>query len=283
MKKILIIGSNSYIGTSFKEYMAMLDCYRIDAVSASDGSWREFDFSGYNVVLHLAGLVHRKEKNDEALYNEINCDLAIEIAQKARENLIEQFIFMSTASVYGKSKYIDALTVPSPQTYYGKSKYRAEKLIENLETKKFKVAIIRPPMVYGKNCPGNFLKLVQLVQLTPFFPNVQNKRSMIYIENLCEFIKQIIDKEGKGCFHPQNNQYVETLRLSKCIAHGLGKKLIALPGLSFLRNKKINNIKYINQLFGDFCYDMELSNWDDIEYNIVNFEDSIKKCIIKRE
>ena len=109
MKKVLITGADSYIGVSFDNYAREHygDELSVETVDMIDGSWREKDFSGYDVVYHVAGIAHADVGNvsDEvkAKYYAVNTDLAIETAKKARAEGVKQFVFMSSAIVYGDS------------------------------------------------------------------------------------------------------------------------------------------------------------------------------------
>lgn len=161
-------------------------------------------FKGYDVVFHVAGIVHRKETQQNAHeYYEINRDLAVETAKKAMQDGVSQFIFMSTMGVYGMlTGVITKDTVPIPKTHYGKSKLQAEEQIQKLSNDGFKVAILRPPMVYGKIA----LEIMQsflYLQKTPIFPNFENQRSAIYIDNLSEFVRRLIDMASSGVYKPQ--------------------------------------------------------------------------------
>ena len=134
MKKVLITGANSYIGVSFENYVHehYSSELSIDTVDMIDGSWREKNFSSYDVVYHVAGIAHADVGNvsDEvkAKYYVINTDLAIETAKKAKADGVKQFVFMSSAIVYGdsapygKRKRITADTEPQPANFYGDSK-----------------------------------------------------------------------------------------------------------------------------------------------------------------
>ena len=112
MKRILITGANSYIGTSFEKYLAdnYPDKYVVYTIDMVDGSWREKSFAGYDSVFHVAGIAHsdtgKISKEKEKLYYEINTDLTFETAKKAKADGAGQFIFMSSAIVYGESAHI---------------------------------------------------------------------------------------------------------------------------------------------------------------------------------
>ena len=229
MKRILVTGAGSYIGQSLIKYLNQWPKqYKVNGVTTHDGEWKETDFSQYDVVCHTAGIAHRKETKENAhLYYEINRDLAVEIAKKAKEQGVKQFIFLSSISVYGlDTGVINEETPLNPCTHYGKSKLEAEQKLQQLANETFNITILRPPMVYGKNCKGNFQKLVRLVEILPIFPRCNNRRSMIYIDNLSEFVRVCIDKELSGVFFPQNKEYVCTDELVLMIARQKNKPMI---------------------------------------------------------
>lgn len=159
MKRILITGANSYIGTSFEKWLSQWpDKYTVDTIDMIDGKWRKESFAGYDVVFHVAGIAHiRETKKNRDLYYKVNRDLAYETAKKAKAEGVNQFIFISSMSVYGVDNGVINKNTPlNPKSNYGKSKLQAEKLIKPLCDDNFKVAILRPPMVYGKGCKGNY-------------------------------------------------------------------------------------------------------------------------------
>lgn len=284
MKKILITGANSYIGTSLERWLSKEpEKYTVDTVDMIGDSWKQKDFSGYDVVFHVAGIAHVKEtKKNKELYYKVNRDLSYETARKAKKEGIKQFIFLSSMSVYGLEKgIIDENTPLNPKTNYGKSKLQAERLIVPLSDENFKVAVLRPPMVYGKGCKGNYRRLAKLALKTPIFPNIHNKRSMIYIDNLCEFIRLLIDDCSSGIFFPQNEEYVCTSEMVKLIAETHGKKVL----MTKLFNPLIRllSISTVNKVFGDLVYKKEMSrsfseknNSMKKNYETVEFSDSIK-------
>lgn len=155
MKKILITGAGSYIGTSFNNYMGQFkDKYKVDIIDLKNKSWCKKSFSGYDVVFHVAGIAHIKETNENKdLYYKVNRDLTIEVARKAKKDKVKQFIFLSSMSVYGlEIGIINKDTIPNPNTNYGKSKLEAEEGLNKLAASDFNVVILRPPMVYGACC-----------------------------------------------------------------------------------------------------------------------------------
>jgi len=284
MKKILITGVNSYIGRNLKAWLEKEpNKYCVDLVSVKDDAWKRKAFKEFDVLFHVAGIVHIKEtKKNRDLFYKVNRDLTYEIAKKAKVEGVKQFIFMSSMSVYGiENGVINEKTALNPKSNYGKSKLEAEMLIRSLEDEAFKIAILRPPMIYGKGCRGNYSRLAKLAVKVPIFPDVDNKRSMIYIENFCEFVRFLIDNCSSGVFFPQNTEYVKTSELVAMIAEAHGKR-IKLTKLfdPFLR---LFNVSIISKMFGDLVYDKQMSfKFIELDinrngYRVVSFKESIKR------
>lgn len=277
MKKILITGSNSYVGINLNQWLLNegKNEFIVDTISLRTDNWKKINFSNYDVIINVAGIAHvTSDPSAEELYKKINCDLAIEVAKKAKSEGVAQYIFISSIMVYGNQKNIDKNTVPKPTNIYGKMKLLAENGLNELETDDFKIVILRPPMIYGKNCKGNYPKLVRIAISSPIFPNIRNYRSMIFIDNLCEFIRLMIINNERGTFCPQNSEYTNTSDLVRLIAevHGKNLKLISIcnPIIYYL----INRIDLISKVFGNLVYDKNLSNYK-YSYQVKNLIDSI--------
>lgn len=287
MKKILITGANSYIGTSFEKYMSKWpEKYRIDTIDMKDENWEEKSFSDYDVVFHVAGIAHsdyvKISAEKEKLYYSVNTDLTAKTAKKARNDGIKQFIFMSSCIVYGESapigenKIITKETAVSLANCYGDSKVQAENKIRELDNKDFKVCIIRPPMIYGKNSKGNYPKLAKLARKTCIFPDIENQRSMLYIENLCEFIRLMIDDKESSLYFPQNKEYVCTSDMIKLIAKTYGRGIYLTKTFNIFIKILSKKINLVNKVFGNFVYDKSLSKYKQ-DYWVVDFEESIRR------
>lgn len=292
MKKVLITGANSYIGVSFENYVKehYSSELSIDTVDMIDGSWRNKDFSSYDIVYHVAGLAHADvgKVSDEvkAKYYAINTDLAIETANKAKLDGVRQFVFMSSAIVYGDSapygqvKRITADTEPHPANFYGDSKWQADKGVRELADDSFIVTVLRPPMIYGKNSKGNYPSLAKMARKLPVFPNVQNERSMLYIENLCEFLCQVMIRGEGGIFWPQNAEYTNTSEMVKMIAEAGNHKIHVskgwnwVVGLARIIPGKPRGLA--NKAFGNLSYDQSMSKYE-FNYQTVNLKDSIAR------
>lgn len=283
MKRVLITGKNSYIGNSFKKWVSQWpEDYETKSISLRDDKWRNYDFSKFDVILHCAGIAHvSTNPKMEKEYYRINRDLAIEVAKKAKSEEVKQFIFMSSIIVYGESgkinemKVIDTDTLPNPSNFYGDSKLQAEQGIQSLESNDFKVVILRPPMIYGKGSKGNYRKLSKLARISPVFPDIENQRSMLHIDNLCEFLRLLIDNEDKGVFFPQNSEYVKTSNLVQTIARVNGKKIILVRHTDFLFKLLGKKLHIINKVFGNLVYEKSMSYYVE-NYIVNNFEESIK-------
>lgn len=230
----MVTGKGSYIGANLIKWLDQWpEIFEVEEISLREDSWKLIDFSKYNVILHLAAIVHQKEKSQmEQLYFTVNTDLPLAVATKAKNEGVRQFIFMSSMSVYGvegsigKVVNIDKDFPCNPKSFYGKSKLAAEQELLKMESNDFKIAVIRAPMIYGPNCPGNFKKLRKISLMIPVFPKLINKRSMIFIDNLSEFMKFLIVDEKSGVFFPQNIDFISTYELVSSIASYHKKKFI---------------------------------------------------------
>lgn len=287
MKKILITGANSYIGTSFEKYMEQFgENYKIDTIDMIGDDWMKYDFSGYDTVYHVAGIAHsdngKINREKAKLYYEVNTKLTIKTAIKAKKNGVKQFIFMSSAIVYGdsapigKMKMITKNTPVSPANCYGDSKVKAEKGLLKLEDENFKVVILRPPMIYGKGSKGNYPLMSKLAQKLPVFPYVKNRRSMLYIENLMEFVRLMIENEEHGIFFPQNAEYSNTSELVRMIATKHEKRIVLVKGCTVPLKLMGMFTNLVDKAFGNLAYDQKMSKYNE-EYRVCSLTESIVK------
>lgn len=282
-KKILITGKNSYIGNYLAKWLEKEPRkYEIIKKSVRDGKWEDIDFSTFDVVVHVAGIAHQDMKNDsKELYYKVNTDLTIDIATKAKKEGVKQFIFLSSMIVYGSSSKIGEIkvikkdTIPEPSNYYGNSKLRAEEGIQILQSMDFNVAILRPPMIYGKKSKGNYPNLAKFAKLAPIFPDIENQRSMLHIDNLVEFIKLLIENNEKGIYFPQNRDYVKTSDMVRIIASVNGKKIRLVKFFNPLLVIIGGKVNILKKVFGNLVYEKSLSQYKQ-NYQVNNLEESIK-------
>lgn len=278
MKKILILGANSYIGTSFEKYIKenYPKEYEVCRTSLRGTDWQQEDWSGYDSILNVTGKAHAdiatltEEQKQE--YYTVNCDLAVEAAKKTIADGAGQYIYLSSIIVYGDSSNsrkpvrITAETSPNPSNFYGDSKWQAERKLQEVfaaEAGRTVLAIVRPPMIYGPGSKGNYRMLKKLAEKLPVFPTFRNERSMLYIGNLAEFLRILAEEVREGTFLPQNAEYVCTADMVYEIARAEGKKILCwgwlnpLVGLAFFLPGKIG--KMAKKAFGSMTIDRELS------------------------
>lgn len=283
MKKVLITGAGSYVGESVRSYILAKDSqYQIDAVDTMGDNWKKADYSKYDVVYHVAGIAHvNADPKMKPLYYKVNRDLTIEVAKHAKAAGVKQFIFMSSQIVFHesqslKSEVLTKGTKPNPNGFYGDSKLQAENGLHELESDDFKVCILRPCMIYGPNAKGNFPRLAKLACKTPIFPCWHNKRSMLYIDNLAEFVYQAIERQLSGTFYPQNRELADTVEIIRFFAKEAGHKV----WITRLFNPFVwlgsFVLQPINKMFATYYYDSEMSKMD-FDYQLVSFEESLKR------
>ena len=280
--KILITGAGSYVGTQVEKWLMKDGRFQVDAVDTFGENWKKANYSQYEVVYHVAGIAHvNADPKMEPLYYKVNRDLTIEIARYAKAAGVKQFIFMSSMIVFHESQSLkpEVLTHdtrPNPNGFYGDSKLQAEIGLKELECDSFKVCILRPPMIYGPNSKGNFPKLAKLATKTPVFPAYHNKRSMLFIDNLSEFVKQAILRKLSGTFYPQNRELADTVEIVRFFAKEGGHTIGIWPILNPLVTLGSRFIQPLNKMFATYYYDPSMSRMD-FEYQIVSFEESLKR------
>lgn len=279
--KILITGENSYVGTSFSSWMETNQPQvEVDTISVRGNEWETLDFSSYQTILHVAGIAHVNSKvfTDDDYYN-VNTKLAVKVAEKAKIDGVSQFIFMSSIIVYNDSEINNGVitkeTVPYSKNAYGDSKIQAELGLEQFQSDNFEISILRPPMIYGPNSKGNFPRLSKLAKKTPIFPNYQNERSMLFIDNLCSYIYNISVEKQSGVFFPQNSEPVCTSHLVETIAKIHGKKVVFTKLFNpFI--KLLSKVNTINKVFGNLTYSPELLNGDVLASNNICFDKTVE-------
>lgn len=264
MKKILITGANSYVGTNVEKWLLKdKGKYEIDTLDMRDDNWVDHDFSKYDVVYHVAGIAHVSSKKKLApLYFKVNRDLAINTALKAKEEGVKQFIFMSSMIIYGKDNRVGVFKHVDKEKYapinaYGQSKLEADLKIQELNDETFKTVVIRTPVVYGPGAKGNFPRLQNLALKLPIIPNIKNQRSMIYIDNLSNYIKHVIDNNESGVFYPQNENYMSTYEIMKVTRESQGKKVRSTKVFNWLIKLLAFVIPTINKIYGNKTYLLE--------------------------
>lgn len=286
-KRVLITGENGFIGTHIKGWLSNYDeSYDVTMLNLRTEEWKNTNFKYVDVIIHTAGIVHRPEITDWDIYKKINVDLTFDLAQKAKNEGVDQFIFFSTMAVFGKGKrlscnIIDEKTKINPNSLYGKSKYFAEQKILELQSESFKVVIVRPPNVYGKNCKGAYISGFKSVALKlPVLPYAypKIKQSIIYIDNLCELVRLIIKKEETGYFMPQDKIAVSAVELLATIAESSGKKMPKSRLLGFGIHL-LSFMPIVKKAYGGLAYSEKMTAYYDNRYVIVDFKEAIRRTL----
>lgn len=265
MKRILITGANSFIGNSYRKNSKIS---RITEISLMDNKPEEIDFTGVDVVLHLAAIVHQTKATRDEEYFRVNRDLCIKVAEQAKKAGVAQFVFLSTLKVYGKSsnEIRNENSECHPEDAYGKSKFAAEQGLRKLEDSNFTISVIRTPIVYGEGVKTNMISLIKLIDSFPILPfaNVQNKRNFTYTQNLASFIDKIIEIRASGVFIVMDERPLSTTELVESISNYLGKRiyLFRLPRF----------VVWFCQLYlSDYFYKL---------YGSMEFDNSISRLIL---
>ena len=292
MTRVLITGANSFVGTNIEQWLEKSfegpnKLFKVDTVDTMNEAWKQAEYSEYDVVFHVAGIAHVDPKPEMApLYYKVNRDLAVEVAKWAKEHGVKQFIYMSSRIVYRASKSMKGnITTkesqPDPNDFYGDSKLQAEKGLQALDCPTFKVAILRPPMIYGQGNKGNMPRLAWLATKTPVFPAWHNKRSMLHVNNLAEFVKQIILRKMSGTFFPQNAQYADTVEIVRYFAKEHGHKIWISRIFNPLVWLGSFFLPAIPKMFADSYYEKDMSEYN-FDYQVISFEESLKGLDVRK-
>lgn len=281
MKRILIVGGNSYIGRSLYAWLnTNPNQYQVELVQARNNAWKKADFSKFNTVVNVAGIAHIRKitSNMKDIFFAVNRDMSIEVAKWAKEHGVRHYIQFSSMNVYGD--YVDCLkdrSAVAPTSFYGESKLEGDVGVQRLADQNFAVSIIRPPFVYGKGCKGNYNTISSIAKKTPVFPEYKNQKSMIYIDNLTEFIRLVIDNELNGILTPQNKELVSTAELVRQIAKVHNKIVMFTRVFNWGIKPACELTRLVRRAFANDCYDLSLSDYYGFQYCVVGFEESIRR------
>lgn len=283
--KIVITGKNSYIGSKVAEFLQKHghETAEVDTIAEK---WKEHDFSKFDAVIHVAAIVHESAKTSSYdLFNKVNTLLPYEIAKKAKECGVSKFVFLSSMAVYGLDKklpegqIVDENTPLEPVSLYGKSKLEAENLLKTLSDESFKISIVRPPNVYGKGCKGNYVNRFVSISKMPIFPLAYTnaRQSMLYIDNLSCFIKELLEHDAEGVYNPQDSFIPSTVDLVSAISTARGKhtcfsKLLGIIVCLF------SKVPLVVKLYGGLSYSQEFVYFEN-RYRIVDFDTAIRQTV----
>ena len=299
MKNICITGANGFVGkflckvlvSSNKSVRGIvrtsdtsMNSSKIEYVSLGDMNseinWREH-LNGFDCIIHCAGKAHdMNEKNNVNMYHSINTEVTKVLAEQAVKSGVKRFIFLSTIKVNGESTgnnnqnfIFKNKDIPNPQDAYSTSKLEAEKLLWEISAKtNLEIVVVRLPLVYGYGSKGNLAKLIKLINSGMFLPFslINNKRSLIGIDNLVDLLIRCIDHpEASGkTFLASDRKDLSTPEFIKLIASSMERKASSFPfpisvlkflGSVFGRREEINRL--VGSLRIDNSYTKEILNW----------------------
>lgn len=285
--KILIIGKNSYIGNHIDEWLTKYG-HEVAQLDLLTEDWKNYDYSSFDAIVHVAGIVHRPDCKDWELYKRVNTDMPVKIATMAKEQGVKQYIYFSTMGVYQANKklgasVVDATTplLSNSSSFYGMSKLMAEEALTKLQEEGLSVAFVRPPSVYGKGCKGGYITgFKKIAQMLPVIPRAYENacQSFIYIDNLSECVRLIVENHLGGVFCPQDDEIPNANRLLEVICKGIGKTYrssrllgICLQLLSF--------IPLVKKAYGGIEYSRTLSDIAGLDYVVVSFEEGMRRTV----
>ena len=284
---ILIIGKNSYIGNHIDEWLSRYG-HKVAQLDVLTEDWKNYDYSPFDAIVHVAGIVHRSDCKDWELYKRVNTDMPVKIATMAKEQGVKQYIYFSTMGVYQANKKLGASVVDettpllsNSSSFYGMSKLMAEEALTKLQEDGFSVAFVRPPSVYGKGCKGGYITgFKKIAQMLPVIPRAYENacQSFIYIDNLSECVRLIVENHLSGVFCPQDDEIPNANRLLEVICKGIGKTYrssrllgICLQLLSF--------IPLVKKAYGGIEYSRTLSDIAGLDYVVVSFEEGMRRTV----
>lgn len=289
MKNVLITGATGFIGNSLVIKLATFSEYKVrvairkksenfpDSVEVLEN----FDISKkidwtqalekIDIIIHCAARVHiMKDLSKDPIsdFRKVNTDGTLNLASQAALLGVKRFIFLSSLGVNGEKTIKDpfkADDTPNPHSPYTQSKMEAEiGLMEISKKNKMSVVIIRPPLVYGQNAPGNFGSLIRIVKKYIPLPlgAVKNKRSFVFLDNLIDMIICCLSHPNaiNQVFLVSDDEDLSTAQLLKKIGKALGTTIFLLPiPLLILKvsAKCIGKAKTAQQLLGSLQVDLE--------------------------
>lgn len=284
MRKVLVTGANGFIGRALCFRLLELG-YEVCAVVRKlsepiDGvkylladleGVDDLNIEGLEIdcIVHLAGRAHvlgKQEKNAIARYRAANCDATLRLARLAIASGVGRFVFISSIGVNGAETDSVAFNEQStvmPHADYAVSKYEAELQLKSLLVdSSVELVIVRPPLVYDVAAPGNFARLLRLVSsgLPLPFANVHNKRSMVSLKNLIDFLVLCIwhPNAAKELFLVSDGRDVSTAEMIELLCRGMAKRayMFSLPSRLVLFGAKLVGRQNLHtQLFGSLQID----------------------------
>lgn len=291
--RILLTGASGFIGRALYAELnhEVNQIIRITRKKSFENSevivgdfenFKEWDglLKNIDVIIHLAGRAHifdDKSKDQLEKFRKINVDATINLAKSASRMGVKRLIFMSSIGVNGKETHSTPFSIedaPMPCSPYALSKYEAELALQNIANiSNLELVIIRPPLVYGPNAPGNFQKLVHWLSKgvpLPLGSITDNLRSFVGVDNLIDLIIKCIDNPlaANKTFLISDGEDFSTTNLLYKISHAFGKNpnLFSMsPRIIYILANLLGKQDVAQRLLGSLQIDIQYTcntlNW----------------------
>jgi UDP-N-acetyl-alpha-D-quinovosamine dehydrogenase len=252
MTKIVVVGAAGFIGQALTERLVADGVPTLTVTrraASADSSFPTMALgelststdwapvlAGASAVVHLAARAHQPSGTSRA-WAETEAAAAASLAAAAARAGLRQVVLVSSVKALGERTAeapFRADQPPAPADAYGVAKVRMEAaMAEALQGSGTGLTIVRPPLVYGPGVRANFLALLRLVSHAPALPfaSIQNRRSLIYRENLIDLLVRILGapQSIRGTFLARDGEDLSTPELVRCIGRELGHTPRLLP------------------------------------------------------
>lgn len=282
MQNIIVTGANGKLSCKAADWLKGKNVFGVEQLSLR-GDWQNHDFADTYGIVHIAGITPQNAKA-ESDYKKINYELTRELANKAKTDGVKQFVFISSMAVYGAcqsidpKKNIDENTPCSPNSDYGKSKLKAEEYLKGLRDENFRVCIIRVPSIFDGEKNEYIEQYKYLADKLPVIPKcfINNYKSFIHSDNLCELIYLAIEADFDGIICPHDGKISAFDICSAIYPKKPKSRVFGLAVELFLKNNP-----RISDYYGAICYSENLTDVFDGKYRVTDSLNAIRKMYEK--
>ena len=294
-QKILITGASGFVGSALCNTLEAANYSVIrSSQRLSEADWSQ-NLVGVETLVHLAARVHMMHDNAAdplAEFRAINLAGTINLARQAAGAGVRQFVFLSSIGVNGAATELNkpytSDDTPAPHSYYAVSKHEAEIGLREIAIETgMQVVIIRPPLIYGANAPGNFGSLLRVIRRgvpLPLGLATHNRRSFVSLNNLVDLIITCIQHPNavNQTFLVSDNEDVSTADLLRkmAVAQGIPSRLLPVPVALLnlcakLTGKQAIAQRLLGNLQVDISHTQKLLDWQPI----ISLEEGLRRAV----